>query len=53
MIHSANLAEIEYSLIFHLQSGYHLEVSFQNSPWLFYILGYVFQGLQCPVFRNS
>jgi len=44
MIHSANLAGIEYSLMFHLQSGYHSEVSIKNSPWLFYILGYVFQS---------
>jgi len=27
--------------MFHLQSGYHSEVSIQNSPWLFYILGRV------------
>jgi len=30
--------------MFHLQSSYHSEVSIQNSSWLFYILGYVFQS---------
>ena len=44
-IYSANLAEIGYSLMFHVQLGCHSEVSIQNSLWLFYILGYAFQRL--------